>query len=181
MSSKNRIAFVTVGSTKFETLIDRLLDDDILNTLGKYKFTKMIIQMGNGMHKHLNVTEEKKSLELMKNNIEIIAYKYKPSIRHDLEQADLVISHAGAGSIIESLEANKKLIVVINENLMNNHQFELADKMQKEGYLLYSFCSNLNEILEEMLNKNSTKSNLRTYEKGKPELFAQFLDNYLKI
>ena len=177
MSSKT--AFVTVGSTKFETLIDRLLDDDVLHVLEKYSFNRMIIQIGNGKHKILNVDEGKTCLELIKNNVQIIAYKYKQSIRQDLEQADLVISHAGAGSVIESLEANKKLIVVINESLMNNHQFELADRMYKEGYLLYSRCSNLNIVLEDMLGKNS-KISLKKYEKGQPKLFAQYLDDYLR-
>ena len=176
----SKIVFVTVGSTKFERLIDRLLDEDILNILNKYSFNKMIIQMGNGKHKLLNIEDGKISIDLVaKNNIKINAYEYKPSIRQDLEQADLVISHAGAGSVIESLEANKKLIVVINESLMDNHQFELADKMYKEEYLLYSFCSNLNEILEEMLDKNS-KTILKKYEKGQPNLFAEYLENYLK-
>ena len=68
--------------------------------------------------------------------IDIEIYRYKASLADDINSAHLVISHAGAGSILESLEANKKLIVVINENLMDNHQLELGKKMYDEGYLL---------------------------------------------
>jgi beta-1,4-N-acetylglucosaminyltransferase len=170
-----KTVFITVGSTKFEALIDRLLDQEILDVFKKYSFNKMVIQMGNGKNQYLNLEDSKTSLELIKDNIEIIAYKYKPSLKNDLEKADLVISHAGAGSIVESLEANKKLIVVINETLMDNHQFELAEKMHKEGYLLYSLCSNLNEILESALDNNSNN----VYEKGNSALFTEYLDDYL--
>jgi UDP-N-acetylglucosamine transferase subunit ALG13 len=44
--------------------------------------------------------------------------------------ADLVISHAGAGSVLEALHAHKSLLVVVNDSLMDNHQTELAHKMQ---------------------------------------------------
>jgi UDP-N-acetylglucosamine transferase subunit ALG13 len=33
----------------------------------------------------------------------IQTYQYKPSLRPDVDAADLVISHAGAGSILEAL------------------------------------------------------------------------------
>ncbi|RUP44261.1 hypothetical protein BC936DRAFT_149703 [Jimgerdemannia flammicorona] len=47
---------------------------------------------------------------------------------------------AGSGSILESLRLQKPLIVVANETLMDNHQDELAEALQEEGYLVYSTC-----------------------------------------
>ena len=46
-------------------------------------------------------------------------------------------SPAGAGTVLESLTANRRLITVINEDLMGNHQTELADQMYTDGHLLY--------------------------------------------
>lgn len=48
----------------------------------------------------------------------------------------LVVSHAGSGSILEALRYQVPLIVVPNTSLLDNHQEELADAMQRSGYLL---------------------------------------------
>ena len=58
------------------------------------------------------------------------------TISDDILSSSLVISHAGAGSCLEVLEKQKPLIVVVNEDLMNNHQIELASKLQEEGYAI---------------------------------------------
>ncbi len=41
----------------------------------------------------------------------------------------------GAGTCLEALRASKKLIAVINDSLMDNHQQELFDKLKGEGYI----------------------------------------------
>jgi len=41
---------------------------------------------------------------------------------------------------LEVLGAGKPLVVVINEDLMANHQMELASKLFDEGHLFYSNC-----------------------------------------
>jgi len=46
----------------------------------------------------------------------------------------------GAGSVLEALGAGRPLVVIINEELMNNHQVELADKLYREGHLHYGTC-----------------------------------------
>jgi beta-1,4-N-acetylglucosaminyltransferase len=69
------------------------------------------------------------------NGIVIDCYDFKPDLRDDITSADLIISHCGAGSILEILRAKKKAIGVINSNLLDNHQVELADKMEECGYM----------------------------------------------
>ena len=39
----------------------------------------------------------------VENSLNIHVYEYKPSLKQDTESADLVISHAGAGSVLEAL------------------------------------------------------------------------------
>jgi UDP-N-acetylglucosamine transferase subunit ALG13 len=55
-----------------------------------------------------------------------VAYRFKASIAGDLAGAALVLSHAGAGSVFESLRAHKPLLVVVNTALADNHQVEIA-------------------------------------------------------
>lgn len=46
----------------------------------------------------------------------------------------------GAGSVLETLQAGKPLIVVINDLLMDNHQLELASQLAEDGHLYYATC-----------------------------------------
>ena len=53
----------------------------------------------------------------------------------EIRGADLVVSHAGAGSVFETLRAKKPLLVVVNDALMGNHQQELAETLHEMGHL----------------------------------------------
>jgi len=83
------------------------------------------------------------------NNFESF-YRYKSGILDDIEWADLVISHAGAGTTLEVLESGKKLISVVNDSLMHNHQDELANKFSRLGYCLRATPSTLRNVLTEI-------------------------------
>lgn len=111
----------------------------------------------------------------MKNfNISIEHYKYKDSICDDMEEADLIVTHAGAGSCLEALELNKKVIAVINDTLMNNHQIELAEKLNDEGYLFSCVCRNLKNVLEE-----TEFSSLKVFPNDFGVKCARFIDRLL--
>uniref|UniRef100_A0A2K6F8N7 UDP-N-acetylglucosamine transferase subunit ALG13 n=1 Tax=Propithecus coquereli TaxID=379532 RepID=A0A2K6F8N7_PROCO len=101
----------------------------IIKSLG---YNRLILQIGRGM-----VVPEPFSTE----SFTLDVYRYKDSLKEDLQKADLVISHAGAGSCLETLEKGKPIVVVINEKLMNNHQLELAKQLHKEGHLFYCTCT----------------------------------------
>ena len=58
---------------------------------------------------------------------EIVAFPFDSNIVDVINKSDLVISHVGTGSIIDTLRNNKKLIVVVNDTLMDNHQLEIAN------------------------------------------------------
>ena len=79
-------------------------------------------------------------------------YRFAPSLKADMESADIVISHAGAGSIMEALRARKPLMVVVNEKLMDNHQWEIADAMKAGNHLLTSTPATLISVCCVVLN-----------------------------
>lgn len=125
---------------------------------------KLVLQVGQG-----TIIQDQ-----MLDGITIECYRLKPSITEDIKAADLVISHAGAGSCLGVLSASKPLIVVINEDLMDNHQEELAEKLATDGYLVKSNCSNLSSVLE-----HSDFSKLKRYIPGSSQKYAKYIDSVM--
>uniref|UniRef100_A0A8B9YLF1 UDP-N-acetylglucosamine transferase subunit ALG13 n=1 Tax=Bos mutus grunniens TaxID=30521 RepID=A0A8B9YLF1_BOSMU len=119
-----KCVFVTVGTTSFDDLIACVSAHDSLQIIQSLGYNRLVLQIGRG-----KVVPEPFSTE----SFTLDVYRYKDSLKEDLQKADLVISHAGAGSCLETLEKRKPLIVVINERLMNNHQLELAKQLHKDG------------------------------------------------
>lgn len=83
-------------------------------------------------------------------DVQVEYFRFKDSITEDIQRADLIISHAGAGSCLEVLGARKPLLVVINEDLMNNHQLELAQQLHEDRHVHYTTCTNLEHTLQHM-------------------------------
>ncbi|XP_074645268.1 UDP-N-acetylglucosamine transferase subunit ALG13-like isoform X2 [Tubulanus polymorphus] len=162
-----KTVFVTVGTTSFDRLVKTVCSSDICQILKSLGYTKEVLQIGRGTYEPKSSIEEDFSLQF---------FRYKDSIKADIENASLVISHAGAGSVLETLEAGKHMIVVINEELMNNHQLELANQMYKDGHLYYCTCSELGDLMKSM-----DLSQLKPLKPGKPELFGKFLNNLMGV
>ncbi|XP_074910655.1 UDP-N-acetylglucosamine transferase subunit ALG13 [Buteo buteo] len=154
--------FVTVGTTSFDDLIATVCSPAALQVLQSRGYQKLVLQVGRG---------ELKPALRGSPALAVEAFRFKDSLAEDLRRADLVISHAGAGSCLETLEEGKPLIVVTNEKLMNNHQLELAKQLHRDGHVLYCNCSTLVETLQSM-----DLSTLKPYPPGQPEKFALFLD-----
>ncbi|XP_075390487.1 UDP-N-acetylglucosamine transferase subunit ALG13-like [Tenrec ecaudatus] len=159
--------FVTVGTTSFDELIACVSAPDSLELLENLGYSRLVLQIGRGSLVPEAVSTESLALEV---------YRYKTSLEDDLRRADLVISHAGAGSCLETLEKGKPLIVVINDKLMNNHQLELAKQLHKEGHLFYCSCSTLPGLLQSM-----DLSTLKCFPPGQPEKFSAFLDKVVGL
>jgi len=160
-----KCVFVTVGTTQFDLLIETIIrDSNVLRTLVDcLHIDKLILQTGNSqMPSYDNIS------------IPVEYYKYKDSIDNDIQQADLVISHAGAGTILQTLEAHKPLLVVVNENLMDNHQLEIAHEMEQQGYLFHCTCSTLATTLQKFVNHT-----FKQYEQGNPLLFGRYLNQII--
>jgi len=155
--------YVTVGSTSFDLLIKTMTSQHILDILVEKGYRRLLLQMGRG---DLSVAKNEKIGE-----IEVSTYQFKPSIQEDMKKADLIISHAGAGSILESLRKNKPVIVVVNEDLMDNHQLEVAKKLREEGYLAYATCKTLAQVLKTLDVKS-----FKPFPQPNPQIFQRILD-----
>jgi len=113
--------FVTVGTTKFDTLIEFL--DENLN-----KSYEVLFQISDGTY-------------IPKNFPYII---YSDDINTLYKEHDYVITHAGAGTIYKLLDLKKKLIVVPNLDRIDQHQTDIADFVDSNGYAIS--CSDFNNI-----------------------------------
>lgn len=172
--------FVTVGTTKFPKLIDAITTKDVLETLVALNYNFVQIQTGKDFSSVYIDPELTFKTEINKDNgSTILKFEEKITLKYDqyfenfekqIENCDLVISHAGAGTCLEVLYKKKSLIVVINEDLMDNHQTELADELEKNGYLYYCTCNSLKDTLR----KDLTQFN--PYPKAKDFLFSNYVD-----
>ena len=71
----------------------------------------------------------------------------------------MVIGHAGAGTILDTLRNRLPLLVVVNETLMGNHQHEIADAMVEGNYLLKATPSTIIESFRLIHNIQLAKYN----------------------
>ncbi|KAJ6638249.1 UDP-N-acetylglucosamine transferase subunit ALG13 like [Pseudolycoriella hygida] len=156
-----------VGTTQFDALIETILSEEIVQLFHKFKCKKIILQIGQGKI-------DDQAIERLSKEFDVEVYALKPTILPDVKSADLVISHAGAGSCIEVLNAGKPLVVVVNENLMDNHQLELAQKLSSDGYLFYCVPQTLATTLDEM-----NIETLKPYPKGNAKGFVKYLDEWM--
>ena len=79
-----------------------------------------------------------------------------------MKHSDIIISHAGAGTVMEGLKVHqKKLCVVINNDLMDNHQLELATAMLQRRHLFVVYEPS------QFTTDSSSSSNNTTNEKEK--------------
>ncbi len=102
-------------------------------------------------------------------------YRFKPSLSSDVSSASLVISHAGAGTCLEAQAARRPHVVVVNEELMGNHQAELAERLSRGGHLLHCVPSRLAQTLERL-----PEISLSPLPEGDPSAFAAILDQVVE-
>ncbi|EST06404.2 Glycosyl transferase, family 28, C-terminal [Kalmanozyma brasiliensis GHG001] len=82
------------------------------------------------------------------NGVELQLFQFAPDLKSYIQSADIVISHAGSGTILDTLRMRPTpptLIVVPNTSLMDNHQVELAEALGRDRFVIVGLEETLAE------------------------------------
>ncbi|KAI3753445.1 hypothetical protein L2E82_25497 [Cichorium intybus] len=162
-----RIVFVTVGTTSFDSLVKTVDTDQVKEELLKKGYTHLVIQMGRGSYIPKKSSGEDGSLV-------VDYFTFSSTIADYLKSASLVISHAGSGSIFETLRLEKPLIVVVNEDLMDNHQSELAEELAERKHLFCAHPQTLYQVIQSL-----ELESVILYQPGDATPVAKLINRYL--
>lgn len=191
------LLLVTTGATvTFAALVDHVVQPAFLQTVRGLGFSQVVLQYGNetdqkGNHvskQHLsnalaasdtvdklglqisNETNDKAVTTFASPTFSLVVFAYSPDIARYISQADLVVSHAGTGSIVDTLRLKKPLLVVTNLALMDNHQQEVAHQFEKDNYLKSLTTADLADGKLEAAIEQFQKGKLRFLELPSPPL-----------
>lgn len=163
---KKRNVFVTVGTTSFDALVEAMDSEELIQTLIEKGYDSLTIQRGRGAYvpKHVvsATSTSSRSSTSARRTFKVDVVEFLPSLDGVLKDASLVISHAGAGSVFESLSLGKPTLVVVNESLMDNHQVELAETLASLGHVAWTRPEELLQALNAF-----DPNKLVKYESGK--------------
>ena len=106
-------------------------------------------------------------------NMKLIDFVSKEELEKLLENADLIITHGGVGSIIMSIKKGKKVIAIPRlhkySEHVNDHQKEIVELFNKKGYII-----GINEVEE-------LKSAFSKIEEFNPIPYKENNEKMLKI
>lgn len=120
---------MTVGTTSFPSLVSACASPAVLRAVRAAGWSRVLVQHGRGAAP--DARDFPDSMTFVRN---YAAFAFKADVRGDVAAAALVVSHAGAGSAFEALRAGKRLVLVVNEALADNHQLELARALAAGGH-----------------------------------------------
>ncbi|MEZ8816957.1 PssE/Cps14G family polysaccharide biosynthesis glycosyltransferase [Vibrio cyclitrophicus] len=120
--------FVTVGTTEFDELIKAV---DELKLSEKYKIVAQVSPASKYNAKYINT------------------FEFVDDIDSYMASFDLIITHAGAGSVYNLLEKGKRLLVVPNTERYDKHQIELAEYILHNNYA--QVCLDINDLSKSII------------------------------
>lgn len=161
-----RTLLVTVGSTKFDVLIQAIsmADDnfELKKFVSKFEIEKIIIQHGR--------SPAPKIKNVPINDVEVVDYIVPERMSQLLSTSTVIISHGGAGTIFEILRCHgpalEALVVVENEKLMDSHQSELIDALISMECPLQRASGNLEHLFNNITCK---RGELSSYNLPEPD------------
>ena len=138
-------------------------------------------QIDNG-----NITREEKIIvqagctKFKSKDMEIKHYMSIKKFEQLIDEADLIISHAGVGTILTALNKNKKIIAAARlkeyGEHVNDHQLQILENFRDEGYLLaLEDFETLNVVLKEVKDFKPAKF------KSNKEYFISQLEHQINI
>ena len=116
--------FVTIGTQpngfkRFLTAVDNLIEESKIEE-------EVIAQIGNTPFK----TDKFKTIPFVSEN----------DFKTYVEEASVILTHAGSGSLFNAMKKGKKIIAVARlhkyNEMANDHQLEIVKKLAEGGYIL---------------------------------------------
>jgi beta-1,4-N-acetylglucosaminyltransferase len=172
--------YVQVGTTRFDALTSACLQQEFLKLLESYNCESLKMQCGNYKIPSSISISESSTYPLPKApnaSFPIELYRYKPSLDQDQSEADVIISHGGAGSVFESLLKKKKTLAVINQDLMDNHQLEMVQALQDADYLI--MCENVQDLEKKFNELMERKKAFRELSPSQMKKFDELVQKEL--
>ncbi|WKY13868.1 hypothetical protein Q1695_004592 [Nippostrongylus brasiliensis] len=173
--------FVTVGTTRFDQLVNQILSEECVTVLKSVGVQQIKIQLGAGewnddvrQRVFNGVVADQGDGESY--GMPVHYYRFKRNIQDDMKEAMIVVGHAGAGTCLECLRLRKPFIVVVNEELMDNHQLELAKELASGEHLLYCTVSSLSTTLS-----SPSLFHLKPFTPPDQGLVAKFIDSRMGV
>lgn len=165
---------VTVGTTKFDALVKAVDSTAVADALVARGYTRLVIQKGAGKHQVQTLVPLGSQHHQLSNGLQVQVFEYAPCLAEYMQAADLIISHAGSGSIFEALRLSKPLVAVPNSILMDNHQAELANHLARLGYIIAATPDTLAHTLQHL-----SVDGLKPYESGSAEGIIQHINEVM--
>lgn len=146
----------------------------ILVTLGTQdqKFYRLLDALENSKVKDKIIVQAGGSSDYQSKKMEIFRFIDYKEMEKYIDDADLIITHGGTGSIIMPLQKGKKVIACARLEKygehINDHQKELVSVFAEEGYILeFSDGDNIDELIKK------SKS-------FKPKKYVSNTENFIK-
>ena len=148
------LIFVILGTQdkQFPRLLDAIQKQ--INEGNISKSEKIIVQAGSTKYKS--------------DDMEIKDYIGVKKFEELIDEARLIICHAGVGTILTALKKNKKIIAAARLKQygehVNDHQLQILDNFNKSGYILaLDDFDKLNVLLQQV--KNFTPATFKSNKK----------------
>ncbi len=116
--------FLTVGTSHFDALIKEMDDLAESGTITE----SILAQIGTGTY----IPRNFRYVRLLRN------------LNRAYAMADVIVSAGGAGTTVECTTRGLKLVVVENKSVMEGHQRELIEELNRRGHL--AWCRSLDEL-----------------------------------
>ncbi|MDO4996403.1 MAG: PssE/Cps14G family polysaccharide biosynthesis glycosyltransferase [Bacilli bacterium] len=113
------------------------------------------------------------------NNMEILGLLPEPEFDKLMDEADLIITHGGAGTILSAIKKGKRVIACARlakyKEHHNDHQKQIIKEFSEEGYILeLKDFNKLDVMIEKSKNFKPKKFTSNT------ENMIKLLDNYIE-
>lgn len=165
---------VTVGTTKFDALVKAVDSTAVADALVARGYTRLVIQIGTGTYQVQTLVPLGSQHHQLGNGLQVQVFEFAPSLAEYMQAADLIISHAGSGSVFEALRLRKPLVAVPNPILMDNHQAELANHLARLDYIIAARPDTLAYTLQHL-----SVDGLKPYDSGSAEGIIQHINEVM--